>query len=122
MARAIIGGVIVAIVALARCSRRWLAPHDPNEQDLLTQLLPPVWAPAATPRYPLGTDNLGRYMLSRLIYGARVAMIVAVVGLVGAMLLGTTLALLAGYFGGWSIGSSPRRSTLDVRSRRWCSR
>ncbi|MGH7006461.1 MAG: ABC transporter permease, partial [Alphaproteobacteria bacterium] len=97
--RAIVGGVIVAIVALAALLSPWLAPYDPNEQDLLSQLLPPVWA-GGTWEHLLGTDNLGRDTLSRLIYGSRVAMIVAVAAASGALIVGTALALVAGYFGG----------------------
>ena len=78
-----------------------IAPYDPNEQDLLNTLLPPAWAEGGNSDFLLGTDNLGQDTLSRLIYGARVAMIVAILAALGAMLLGTTLALVAGYFGGW---------------------
>ena len=99
--RAIIGGSIVAVIAFAALAAPWLAPHDPNEQDLLAQFLPPAWAKNGVPEHPLGTDNLGRDTLSRLIYGSRVAMIVAVAAASGALVLGTVLALLAGYFGGW---------------------
>jgi len=78
-----------------------VAPHDPNAQDLLATLLPPAWAEGGNPDFLLGTDNLGQDTLSRLIYGSRVAMIVAILAALGAMLLGTALALIAGYFGGW---------------------
>jgi peptide/nickel transport system permease protein len=84
-----------------------LAPHDPNDQNLIATLLPPAWLPGGDPEYLLGTDSLGRDVLSRLIYGARVAMTVAVVASFGAMLLGGVLAHVAGYFGGridWLIG------------------
>jgi peptide/nickel transport system permease protein len=84
-----------------------LAPHDPGEQDLLAILLPPAWAADGNPAFPLGTDSLGRCVLSRLIYGARTAMTVAIVASVGAMLVGSILAHVSGYFGGiadWIIG------------------
>jgi peptide/nickel transport system permease protein len=84
-----------------------LAPHDPAEQNLLTILTPPAWAHGGDPTYPLGTDSLGRDVLSRLIYGARTAMIVAFCASIGAMSIGTILAHVAGYFGGavdWIIG------------------
>lgn len=97
--RAIVGGVIVGVIALAAIFAPLLAPYDPNEQDLLAQLLPPVWAGGGW-EHPLGTDNLGRDTLSRLIYGSRVAMIVAVAAASGALVLGTALAIVAGYFGG----------------------
>ncbi len=99
--RVLIGGAIALAVMLAALLAPWLAPHDPGEQDLLNTLLPPIWQAGSDPAFPLGTDALGRDVLSRLLYGARVAMYVAVIAATGAMLLGTLLALLGGYFGGW---------------------
>jgi peptide/nickel transport system permease protein len=106
-ARVLIGLSIVLVVALAAVFAPLLAPHDPNDQNLISTLLPPAWLPGGDPEFPLGTDSLGRDVLSRLIYGARVAMTVAVVASFGAMLLGGVLAHVAGYFGGkidWLIG------------------
>jgi peptide/nickel transport system permease protein len=102
-----VGLALVLAVGLTALLAPWLAPHDPNEQNLISALLPPVWLPGGEAEYPFGTDSLGRCVLSRLIYGARVAMIVAVVASLGAMLLGGALAHVAGYFGGaidWLIG------------------
>jgi dipeptide transport system permease protein len=93
------GAVLLTIVALAALAP-WLAPHDPLEQDLINTLLPPAWS-GGQHGFPLGTDSLGRDILSRLIYGARVALTVAVVAALLAGLLGSVLGLLAGYFGGW---------------------
>src|SRR5262249_23288282 len=84
-----------------------IAPHDPGEQDLLNILLPPAWANGGDAAFPLGTDSLGRCVLSRLLYGARTAMTVAIVASLGAMIIGSILAHVAGYFGGavdWIIG------------------
>ena len=84
-----------------------IAPHDPSEQNLVSLLLPPAWASGGDPAFPLGTDSLGRCVLSRLIYGARTAMTVAVFASLGAMLIGSVLAHISGYFGGlldWIIG------------------
>lgn len=84
-----------------------LAPHDPGEQNLLSLLTPPIWNAGGHPSYPLGTDSLGRDVLSRLIYGARTAMLVAFFASLGAMIIGSILAHIAGYFGGmtdWIIG------------------
>jgi peptide/nickel transport system permease protein len=78
-----------------------LAPHDPDEQNILSALVPPAWSPGGDLAFPFGTDSLGRCVLSRLIYGSRVAMIVAVFASLGAMMIGSFLAHLAGYFGGW---------------------
>ena len=99
-ARVVTGLVIVAIILLGAIFAPQLAPHDPNEQNLLTALLPPAWLQGGDPVFPLGTDSLGRCVLSRLLYGARVAMTVAVLASLGAMLIGAILAYLAGYFGG----------------------
>jgi peptide/nickel transport system permease protein len=99
-ARVVTGLVIVVIILLAAIFAPQLAPHDPNEQNLLTALLPPAWMQGGDPVFPLGTDSLGRCVLSRLLYGARVAMTVAVLASLGAMLIGAVLAYLAGYFGG----------------------
>jgi peptide/nickel transport system permease protein len=99
-------GMILCIAACAIFAG-FLAPHDPGDQNLLSILTPPAWADGGDASYPLGTDSLGRCVLSRLIYGARTAMLVAVFASLGAMIIGTVLAHVAGYFGGvvdWIIG------------------
>jgi peptide/nickel transport system permease protein len=106
------GRLVIAlglIVVTAGCAilAPLIAPHDPGDQNLLSILLPPAWAPQGDAAYPLGTDSLGRCILSRLVYGARTAMTVAIVASLGAMLIGSLLAHLSGYFGGlldWFIG------------------
>ena len=102
--RVLVGGGIVFAVAVIAIFAPWIAPNDPQEMDLFGNLLPPAWDPLGDPKYPFGTDSLGRCILSQLIYGARVAMIVAVVAATGAMVIGVSLALIAGYFGGWIDG------------------
>ncbi|NCF49846.1 MAG: ABC transporter permease subunit [Bacteroidetes bacterium] len=79
-----------------------IAPHDPLAQDLFLGKLPPFWEDGSEAGYWLGTDTLGRDVLSRTIYGARIALIVAVLASGGACLIGSSLGLLAGYFGGWT--------------------
>ena len=98
--RVMIGLTIVVLIGLCAVFAPLLAPYDPNEQNLILTLLPPAWAPGGDAAFPLGTDSLGRCVLSRLLYGARVAMAVAVLASLGAMLLGAVLAYIAGYFGG----------------------
>ena len=95
-----LGGAIVLALFVAAIFAPWLAPHNPLEQDLISGLLPPFWSANHNPSYLLGTDSLGRDLLSRLIYGARVALIVAIVAATSAAVLGTILGLLAGYYGG----------------------
>jgi peptide/nickel transport system permease protein len=106
-ARVVIGLVLVLFLAMCALLAPLIAPHDPAEQNLLSILLPPAWAPDGKPGFPFGTDSLGRCILSRLIYGARTAMIVAIVASLGAMLLGSILGHVCGYFGGivdWVVG------------------
>ena len=99
--RVVAGALLIAGVMFAAAFAPLLAPHDPSEQDLLNTLLPPMWQAGGMREFPLGTDALGRCILSRLLFGARIAMYVAIVAASGAMLLGTALALAGGYFGGW---------------------
>jgi peptide/nickel transport system permease protein len=99
--RVVIGGAIVFAMVICAVFAPQIAPNDPANQDLLNMLLPPMWAEGGSADYPFGTDSLGRCILSQMIYGARVALFVGFVAAIGAALLGTTLALLAGYFGGW---------------------
>jgi len=79
-----------------------VAPQDPLAQDLMLERLPPFWLDGAEPGYWLGTDSLGRDLLSRLIFGGRIAFIVAFAAATSACLLGSALGLIAGYFGGWA--------------------
>ena len=99
--RVVVGGGVLALFALAAVFAPLFAPHDPVEQDLMLQYVPPFWDEKAEPGYLFGTDNLGRDILSRLIHGARIALFVAVTAAAAAGLLGTVLGLLAGYVGGW---------------------
>ncbi len=99
--RLILGIGFCAVFAAA------IAPHDPAEQNLVSILLPPAWVVGGDPAFPLGTDSLGRCVLSRLIFGARTAMTVAFFASLGAMIIGSILAHVSGYFGGavdWIIG------------------
>jgi peptide/nickel transport system permease protein len=77
-----------------------IAPHNPTEQRLADALKPPFWQEGGTASYILGTDNLGRDVLSRIIYGARVSAIVGFAGVLLSGIFGTLLGILAGYFGG----------------------
>ena len=96
-----IGGGLCAMFAITAMLAPFIAPHDPLEQDLINSLLPPLWMPDNDPAFILGTDSLGRDLLSRLVYGARIALTVAVLAAGFAAALGTILGLLAGYYGGW---------------------
>lgn len=97
---ALSGGFVVLLICAALFAP-WIAPFDPLEQDLLLEKLPPLWMEDAEPGYYLGTDSLGRDVLSRLLHGARTALIVAFLAAGLAALIGTVLGLIAGFYGGW---------------------
>ena len=78
-----------------------LAPQDPLSQYLFTSRLPPFWVDGSEAGYPLGSDSLGRDVLSRMMYGSRVALSVALIAGTLTCLLGASLGLIAGYFRGW---------------------
>jgi peptide/nickel transport system permease protein len=99
-ARLILAGAWLAIIALAAIFAPLLAPHDPLAQDLMLGKLPPFWIKGSEPGYWLGTDSLGRDVLSRLIYAARIALTVALVAAPGTCIIGSILGLVAGYYRG----------------------
>ncbi|MGO0122410.1 nickel ABC transporter permease subunit NikC [Desulfothermobacter acidiphilus] len=92
---ALAGLVMLSIVVAVAVLAPYLAPNDPVKVDLQHRLAPP------SAQYPLGTDHLGRCLLSRLIYGARVSLSTAALALVAILVLGLPLGILAGYCGGW---------------------
>lgn len=94
------GGWLLVLV-IAAIFAPWIAPKDPLAQDLFLGRLPPFWATGAEPGYYLGTDSLGRDVLSRILHGARIALFVAVVAGTLTCVIGATLGLIAGYFRGW---------------------
>ena len=96
------GGIIVAIIVLVAIFAPLLAPHDPYEQILSRKLIPPVWfdSTKATWDHVLGTDHLGRDYLSRLIYGARISLMIGFSAMLISGVIGTILGVCAGYFGG----------------------
>jgi peptide/nickel transport system permease protein len=95
-----LGGVLVALLAGVALLGPALAPHDPNRQDLSAIRQPPAWAGGGR-AHLLGTDSLGRDLLSRLLHGARVALVVAVASAALSALIGVPVALAAGYWRGW---------------------
>ena len=91
--------IVIAIVLVALCARV-LAPHDPYHQNLLTRLIPPVWDDRGSWEHVLGTDHLGRDYFSRLIYGARISLLIGFGAALISGLIGTIMGVMAGYFGG----------------------
>ncbi|WP_034295628.1 ABC transporter permease [Herbaspirillum sp. RV1423] len=96
----VLGAAMLAVIVLAAIFAPLLAPHDPFNQDVSQRLIPPVWNSAGSWEHVLGTDKLGRDYLSRLIFGARVSLIIGCAAALISGLIGTTLGVLAGYFGG----------------------
>jgi peptide/nickel transport system permease protein len=93
-------GLIALAVAVAVLAPA-IAPTTPSRLDLRARLAPPAWVPGAKPGHLLGTDNVGRDVLSRVIYGSRISLSVGAAAAVLGMLIGSTLGLVAGYFGRW---------------------
>ncbi|MEP3427844.1 MAG: ABC transporter permease [Roseibium sp.] len=96
-----LSGSWLCLIAIAAVFAPLLSPQDPLAQDLFTSRLPPFWVDGAEAGFPLGSDSLGRDVLSRVIYGARTALIVALIAGTLTCLIGSMLGLLAGYYRGW---------------------
>jgi peptide/nickel transport system permease protein len=94
------GAIIVGGVGLIALLAPLLAPHDPFAQDLSRRLVPPFWMRGSRPEFLLGTDQLGRDYLSRLIYGAQISMMIGILTVIGSGLLGTAVGVAGGFMGG----------------------
>ena len=95
-----VGAAIVLLAIASAVLAPWLAPHDPYLQAISARLIPPVWDAGGSWSHPLGTDPLGRDLLSRIIYGAQVSISAGALAVLVAMTLGVLMGLLAGYYGG----------------------
>jgi peptide/nickel transport system permease protein len=95
------GGVIVAAAAIIALIAPLLVPHDPFAQNLAARFIPPAWMQGGSRDHLLGTDQLGRDYLARLILGTRISMMIGLSTVLVSGFIGTTLGLLGGYFGGW---------------------
>lgn len=96
----LVGGGLLLLILLVAIFAPLLSPHDPYFQDLNNRNVPPFWHDTGNWVHPLGTDPLGRDYLSRLLYGARISLLIGVSVAIISGLIGTTMGLLAGYFGG----------------------
>ena len=97
----LIPALILGFIALVAIFANFLAPHNPEIGSLTARFKPPFWQTGGTTKYLLGTDQLGRDVLSRLIFGARVSMVVGFTAVIFAGTVGTTLGIISGYLGGW---------------------
>ncbi len=96
--KVVIAGVVLGLFVIAAVFAPWVVPYDPNKQDLMAALTAPEYF--SGPHF-LGTDHVGRDILSRVIYGARISLLIALVVVVVSGLVGMALGLISGYFGGW---------------------
>jgi peptide/nickel transport system permease protein len=93
------GGVLIFLIAVALLAPL-LAPYDPLAQDLTKRVIPPIWHDKGTWLHVLGTDQFGRDYLSRLIYGSRISLLIGFAAMLISLVIGTSLGVVAGYFGG----------------------
>jgi peptide/nickel transport system permease protein len=96
----VIGGIILLTVIIGAVFADYVAPHEPNRQRLIARLKPPFWADGGSMTFPLGTDNVGRDIWSRIIHGSRISLIVGISAVGVSMLIGVTLGLASGFWGG----------------------
>jgi peptide/nickel transport system permease protein len=96
----LLGALIVGAALLVAIFAPYLTPHDPFAQDLNLRLIPPVWMDGSQPTHLLGTDQIGRDYLSRLIYGARISMLIGVLTVITSGVIGITLGVIGGFYGG----------------------
>ncbi len=97
---ALLGAAIVGTTLLIAIFAPYLMPHDPFAQDLGLRMIPPAWMDGGQPAHLLGTDQIGRDYLSRLIYGARISLLIGVLTVVVSGAIGITLGIVGGFYGG----------------------
>lgn len=97
---ALLGLAIVGTTLLIAIFAPYLTPHDPFAQDLGLRMIPPVWMDGGQPAHLLGTDQIGRDYLSRLIYGARISLLIGVLTVIVSGAIGVTLGIIGGFYGG----------------------
>jgi peptide/nickel transport system permease protein len=94
-------GMLLFLLVIPAIFASQVAPHDPLKGSLANRLKAPAWQDGGSLTYPLGTDKLGRDILSRIIHGARVSLVVSLVAILVGGAIGTGLGLISGYFGRW---------------------
>jgi len=98
----VVPGAILAALVVCAIFAPLVSPHDPGKRDLRLQDIPPAWMKEGDRAYLLGTDNQGRDVLSRILYGARISLLVSAIAVTVGLGAGTASGLLAGYFGGFT--------------------
>jgi len=93
--------LILSLFVISGLTAPLLAPHNPERGNIRDRLIPPAWVEGGSTEYLLGTDHLGRDLLSRVIYGARISLVVVAVTLGIGGTIGVVLGLVSGYYGGW---------------------
>lgn len=96
----LIGGGALLLIFVVAVLAPWIAPHDPYSQNLTARLVPPIWHDGGIWTHPFGTDGFGRDYLSRIMYGARASLLIGLTAMLIAGVIGTTMGVAAGYFGG----------------------
>lgn len=96
------GGTLLLAVVLAALAAPMLTPHSPTDQNLRQKLQPPIGFDGGGTDHPLGTDQLGRDLLSRVLYGARLSIVIGILAAVIAAAIGVVLGVLSGYYGSWA--------------------
>jgi ABC-type dipeptide/oligopeptide/nickel transport system permease subunit len=99
-----LGVALLALLIITALFAPWIASHDPLEQNLHASKKPPAWIAGGSWEYPLGTDNLGRDLFSRIVYGSRVSLTVGLFGVLIATAIGLVAGMVAGYVGGRTDG------------------
>ncbi len=94
-------GLFCGLLILLAVFAPFIAPYSPTEGVLIDRLMPPAWSEEGTSAYLLGTDRLGRDVLTRLLYGARVSLTVCALAIFVAGIIGSSLGVIAGFYGGW---------------------
>ena len=97
---ALVGSAILLVMVSVALAAPWVAPHDPAKQSLLRRFTPPMWQTGGNAAYPLGTDQVGRDVLSRIIHGARISLLVGVSAVLVSLVVGVSAGLASGFMGG----------------------
>jgi len=100
--KVILASIPLGMAVLCALFAPWIAPHDPIKADLMARLAPPVFQKGGTWNHILGTDHIGRDVLSRIIYGARISLTIGFVSTMVGFFIGGSLGMISGYFRGWA--------------------